>query len=47
MVADTQWEIQGTTDGEITEIPRLIDEEGNIDKKVITYLKGVLDEYIK
>ena len=47
VVADTQWEIQGTTDGEITEIPRLIDEEGNIDKKVITYLKGVLDEYIK
>ena len=47
VIAETQWGIHGTNDGEIAEIPRLIDEEGNIDKKVITYLKGTLDEYIK
>ena len=47
VVADEQWGIQGTNDGGIIEIPRLIDNEGVIDKKTIKYLKGALDEYIK
>lgn len=47
VVADEQWGIQGTKDGEIIEIPRLIDNEGVIDKKAIKYLKGAFDEYIK
>jgi len=47
VVADEQWGIQGTRDGEIVEVPRLIDNEGKIDKKTIKYLKGAFDEYIK
>lgn len=47
VVADEQWGIQGTNDGGIIEIPRLIDNDGVIDKKTIKYLKGALDEYIK
>jgi len=47
VVADEQWGIRGTKDGEIIEIPRLIDNDGVIDKKTIKYLKGAFDEYIK
>ena len=47
VVADEQWCIQGTKDGEIIEVPRLIDNDGMIDKKTMKYLKGAFDEYIK
>ena len=47
IVADEQWGIQGTREGGIIEIPRLIDNEGRIDKEVVKYLKGEVYEYLK
>lgn len=43
IVSDKEFGVGTYNDGEIVEIPRLIDEDGNVDKNIMRFLKGELN----